>query len=148
MEDLNLGCPQTKAKEGHYGGYLILSKTDWPLLEKIVGLLARELSIPVHVKLRLCSSRDLTPVLALQLAKQGASVVTLHARHVSARRRRKGPADLDAVKQLVQFLNRDDVCTRVITNGNVRNFQDVIRNIDSTGASGAMVGEALLINPR
>ena len=32
--DLNLGCPQEHARDGHYGGYL-LGKKDWPLVEQI-----------------------------------------------------------------------------------------------------------------
>ena len=32
--DLNLGCPQRRAKEGHYGGYL-LHPRDWPLLDTL-----------------------------------------------------------------------------------------------------------------
>ncbi|CDO72687.1 hypothetical protein BN946_scf184985.g107 [Trametes cinnabarina] len=32
--DLNLGCPQEAAREGHYGGYL-LDKKDWALVESI-----------------------------------------------------------------------------------------------------------------
>lgn len=32
--DLNLGCPQRRAREGHFGAYL-LAKKDWPLLEEI-----------------------------------------------------------------------------------------------------------------
>ena len=32
--DINLGCPQDAAREGHYGGYL-LGQKDWPLVEQI-----------------------------------------------------------------------------------------------------------------
>jgi tRNA-dihydrouridine synthase len=32
--DLNLGCPQEAALEGHYGAYL-LGQKDWPLVEDI-----------------------------------------------------------------------------------------------------------------
>jgi tRNA-dihydrouridine synthase 1 len=32
--DLNLGCPQTSARDGHYGGYL-LGQKDWRLVESI-----------------------------------------------------------------------------------------------------------------
>ena len=35
----------------------------------------------------------------------------------------------------------------VISNGNVRTWDDVLRNMDYTGASGIMVGETLLENP-
>lgn len=35
----------------------------------------------------------------------------------------------------------------VISNGNVRTWDDVLYNKDYTGASGIMVGEALLGNP-
>ena len=32
--DLNLGCPQEHARDGHFGAYL-LGQSDWPLVEKI-----------------------------------------------------------------------------------------------------------------
>ena len=32
--DLNLGCPQEHARNGHYGAYL-LGQKDWPLVEQI-----------------------------------------------------------------------------------------------------------------
>ena len=35
----------------------------------------------------------------------------------------------------------------VISNGNVRTWDDVLNNKDYTGASGVMVGETLLGNP-
>ena len=42
--DLNLGCPQTMARDGHYGGYL-LGQKDWPLVETISGNLSRLLLV-------------------------------------------------------------------------------------------------------
>jgi tRNA-dihydrouridine synthase 1 len=35
----------------------------------------------------------------------------------------------------------------VISNGNVRAYEDVMRNLEFTGANGIMVGETLLGNP-
>ena len=32
--DLNLGCPQETAKEGHFGAYL-LGQKDWPLIQDL-----------------------------------------------------------------------------------------------------------------
>jgi len=165
--DLNLGCPQEHAKEGNYGGYLILAKRDWPRIEAIgtsplpspvgyltlhltVSTLSTNLSIPVHVKLRLCNPPSLTPLLAVLLARAGASVVILHARHVASRHRRKGAAELKwvrAVKSaILEESGLEDVI--VLSNGNVRTYGDCEENLRETGADGVMVGEALLGNPR
>jgi tRNA-dihydrouridine synthase len=35
--DLNLGCPQETAREGHFGAYL-LGQKDWPLIEQMSTL--------------------------------------------------------------------------------------------------------------
>ncbi|KAI9567443.1 FMN-linked oxidoreductase [Boletus coccyginus] len=138
--DLNLGCPQEHAREGHFGGYL-LTKKDWPLVDSIVSAMARSLTVPSSVKTRLCPSAKTTEFARL-LEHAGASWVTLHARHVSAKRRRQGAADLDAIRELKQALT-----IPVISNGNVRTFSDVEQNASYTGADGVMVGETLLGNP-
>lgn len=80
--------------------------------------------------------------LARQLECSGASWITLHARTVSSRRRRHGAADLNQVKLL-----KDALGIPVISNGNVREWSDVVQNQELTGADGVMVGEALLSNP-
>jgi tRNA-dihydrouridine synthase 1 len=100
---------------------------------------------PTSVKLRLCPSSSplsSTVELAALLEQAGASWVTLHARHVSARRRRQGAADLDVVHALKKALR-----VPVISNGNVRTWEDMQRNKEETEADGIMVGETLLGNP-
>ncbi|KAK0458945.1 FMN-linked oxidoreductase [Desarmillaria tabescens] len=139
--DLNLGCPQEAAREGHFGAYL-LGQRDWPVVEQIVSSLSHSLAVPVSVKLRLCQPVEKTLALAQRLEADGASWITLHARTVSARRRRNGPADLSQVKALKETLR-----VPVISNGNVRVFRDIQSNLDFTGADGVMVGETLLGNP-
>ncbi|RPD58055.1 FMN-linked oxidoreductase [Lentinus tigrinus ALCF2SS1-6] len=139
--DLNLGCPQDAAREGHYGGYL-LGQKDWPLVESIVSALSHSLPIPVSAKIRLCQNVSATPALGVRLEAAGASWIALHARHVSARRRRQGAADLSQVKTLKERVN-----VPVVSNGNVRTWEDVIANHAETGADGIMVGETLLANP-
>ncbi|KAI0666965.1 FMN-linked oxidoreductase [Trametes maxima] len=175
--DLNLGCPQESARDGHYGGYL-LNKKDWPLVESIgstpiyahfgkehpsppplraecdhiehaknrhslpVSALSNSLPVPVSAKLRLCQNTATTPDLGARLEAAGAAWLTLHARHVSARRRRQGAADLAQVRAL-----KERVAVPVVSNGNVRVWEDVGRNAAETGADGVMVGEALLANP-
>lgn len=163
---MNLGCPQQHACDGHYGGYLIQARRDWPTVESIgaravsytptantywlaVSQLCATLSVPVHVKMRLCSTTSMTLELAVRLARAGASVIALHARHVSARRRRHGPAELEWVTAIREAIAREGCAgTRVLSNGNVRTLADCQENLETTGAAGVMVGEALLGNPR
>lgn len=162
--DLNLGCPQDVARGEHFGAYL-LGQKDWPLVESIgtykpdttemnldeltpnrlllVSSMSRSLGVPISAKLRLCQPTPKTRELAKRLEAQGASWITLHARTVSARRRRQGAADLSVVKELKTHLK-----IPTISNGNVRIFADLQTNLEFTGADGLMVGETLLGNPR
>jgi len=146
--DLNLGCPQEHARDGHYGAYL-LGQKDWSLIERIVSQLSNSLSIPISAKLRLCSPSTLTPELGKRIAANGASWITLHARHVNARKRRAGPADLEAVRALKDTLGEaeEGEGVRVVSNGNVGTWDHILRNREDTGADGIMVGESLLENP-
>ncbi|KAJ9477024.1 putative tRNA-dihydrouridine(16/17) synthase [NAD(P)(+)] (putative) [Pseudozyma hubeiensis] len=154
--DLNLGCPQRHAEQGHYGAYL-LSKQDWPLVTELVSGLAQAVDVPVTTKIRLTVPKEQTAQLAVLLARAGSSLVTLHPRFASSVRRRKGLADLDQVVQVSEALRTEGLLrtadrqhgdTAVVSNGNVRCWEDVVSNLKSTGASGIMVGETLLENPR
>lgn len=150
--DINFGCPQKRAQEGHYGGYL-LAQREWPLVEQLVGTLSRSVDVPVCAKIRLCPEARDTTQLVVRLAHAGADIVTIHARHVAPSRRRTGPAKLEYVQQAVHALKNAGLhasCggrTRVLTNGSVRTHDDVGRNLAFTGADGAMVGEPLLGRP-
>lgn len=104
--------------------------------------MSNSIAIPVSAKLRLCQPASSTVQLAQRLEAAGASWIALHARHVSARRRRQGAADLDQVKILKEGLR-----IPVLSNGNVRTYDDVENNRRYTGADGVMVGESLLSNP-
>ena len=108
-----------------------------------VSSMKKSLSVPISTKLRLCTPTSQTSLLASRLAAQGASWITLHARHVSARRRRAGAADLSVVKDLVER----GLGIPVVSNGNVRTWEDIALNRRETGADGVMVGETLLANP-
>ncbi|KAF8069163.1 FMN-linked oxidoreductase [Lyophyllum atratum] len=139
--DLNLGCPLEAAREGHYGAYL-LGQKDWPLVQEIVSGMSHSFTVPTSVKIRLCQPVERTLDFAQGLEACGASWVTLHARTVSARRRRQGAADLSEVRRLKEGLR-----IPVISNGNVRVWGDIPQNLKFTGVDGVMVGETLLGNP-
>ena len=107
-----------------------------------MSALSHSLPVPTSAKIRLCQNTPHTPDLGARLAAAGASWITLHARHVSARRRRQGAADLEQVRVL-----KERVGVPVVSNGNVRTWEDVQENRRTTGADGVMVGETLLGNP-
>lgn len=113
------------------------------MVENIVSALAHTLPIPVSTKIRLVNPIAQTLPFAQRMANAGSSWIALHARFGQApRKRRNGPADLEQVKILKSALG-----IPVISNGNVRCYEDVVKNLDYTGANGIMVGEALLENP-
>ena len=104
--------------------------------------MSQSFTVPVSAKLRLCQPPPKTADFAQRLELAGASWIALHARTVSARRRRQGAANLEEVVRLKKHLR-----IPVISNGNVRIFDDLQANLDFTGADGLMVGETLLGNP-
>lgn len=109
----------------------------------VVSALAHTFPVPISTKIRLCNPVERTLPFANRLALAGSSWVTLHARFgASTRKRRHGPADLGQVKLLKEGLQ-----VPVISNGNVRTYEDVVRNQEFTRADGIMVGETLLGNP-
>ncbi|KAG5716092.1 tRNA-dihydrouridine synthase 1-like [Termitomyces sp. T112] len=120
----------------------MVSQKDWPLVQNIVSAMAHSFIVPTSVKIRLAQPIEKTVDFAQRLEAYGAAWVTLHARTVSARRRRQGAADLDQVRKLKKGL-----CVPVISNGNVREWSDIPENLGYTGADGVMVGETLLGNP-
>ncbi len=109
---------------------------------RTVSALSHSLNVPVSAKLRLCQNIPSTHDLGARIEAAGASWLTLHARHVSARRRRQGAADLSQIKEL-----KSRVGVPVVSNGNVKTWEDVVANRAQTGADGVMVGETLLANP-
>lgn len=109
---------------------------------QLVSAMSHSFIIPTSVKIRLAQPVEKTVDFAQRLEASGAAWVTLHARTVSARRRRQGAADLDQVKKLKKSLR-----VPVISNGNVREWSNVPQNLEYTGSDGVMVGETLLGNP-
>jgi tRNA-dihydrouridine synthase 1 len=62
--DLNLGCPQDRAKLGHYGAYLT-DPCDWARCEALIAAAVARVRIPVTVKIRLQPTLDATIAFAV-----------------------------------------------------------------------------------
>lgn len=146
--DLNLGCPQERARQGHYGAYLAgPGRRDWPTVAACVSALVAGLApLPVSAKVRLQDDLPGTLDFARLLAGAGVAWVGVHGRtRGSAARRRAGPARLEWVRAIVDELRPAGV--PVVTNGNVRCHGDVHAALAATGAAGVMAGEGLLEHP-
>ena len=77
--EINLGCPQRRAQEGHYGAYL-LDKRDWDLVCAMVAAMDRAVAVPVACKIRLLQTREQTLDFAQRLQAAGCALLTVHAR--------------------------------------------------------------------
>lgn len=148
--DLNLGCPQRIAHAGHYGSFL-LGEEDRPLIISIVKNLSENISLPIFVKIRLLDSVPQTIELCRQLISAGASLIAIHARYRVNLVGRTGPgardgaAHLDQIREIKAVLAETGVA--IISNGNVRCWEDVEQNRAFTGADGIMSAEGILDNP-
>lgn len=72
--DINLGCPQRVAFQGHYGSFL-LDEIDRPLVLGMVRALRAGVSIPVFCKIRLLDTLEATVELCRQVRAGGVGGV-------------------------------------------------------------------------
>lgn len=140
--DINLGCPQERARRGHYGAYLT-DKRDWPLVARIVAAMVSAVRIPVFVKVRLQDTVAATVDFVARLVAAGAALVAVHGRQRgSDRHRRAGPASLPAIAAVAAAIP-----VPVLANGNVACHADVHANLAATAAAGIMAAEGVLRHP-
>mmetsp|Transcript_16339 Transcript_16339/g.30739 ORF Transcript_16339/g.30739 Transcript_16339/m.30739 type:complete len:336 (-) Transcript_16339:41-1048(-) len=144
--DINLGCPQRRAREGNYGAWLANDEVAWPGIAHMIKVCTQcpELHIPISCKIRLQHTLASTIKFAKLLEESGCSLLAIHGRKLlcSKSKHRDGPADLGAIAAVRQHL-----CIPVVTNGNVRCPKDVYKNLETTRCEGIMCAEQLLHDP-
>ena len=144
--DLNLGCPQRRAREQRYGAWLANEELNWPSICEIIKECAdcEALKIPVCCKIRLQHSLTATMKFAKLLEASGCKLLTIHGRKLLTckSKSRDGPADLGAIKAV-----REALSIPVFSNGNVRCPADVLQNLQTTKCEGVMCAEQLLKDP-
>lgn len=140
--DLNCGCPQSIAKRGRYGSFL-LEQED--LLVDIIKFLVDNVDCPVSVKVRLLPSGVLDSLkLYEKLIDAGAALLTVHGRNRFQKGLNTGQADWDAIRRVVDLLGHR---VPIIANGSIGNLDDVIECLKITGADGVMSSESILEYP-
>jgi tRNA-dihydrouridine synthase B len=137
--DLNCGCPKRKVLTHGAGGALM---KDSDRLISIVSSILDDVEVPVGVKTRSgFHDFDRTKLGSLlqDLESIGCSYVAIHGR--SVKQGFRGSANRD----VISFASKN-LGIPLIASGDVRTIED-IRDYLERGASGVMLGRALLGNP-
>lgn len=143
--DLNCGCPQSIAKRGNYGAYLL--EQEELVLRCIRALRQAVPDTPITVKVRLlpiiqddssCSSTIHSSIshsisLYLKFIEAGVSLITVHGRNRFQKGSLMGSADWHAIQQVVQVCGK---YVPIIANGSCASLQDVEECLRVTGADG------------
>jgi tRNA-dihydrouridine synthase B len=137
--DINMGCPVRKVVNRCAGAALL---TNVPLIGEIVSRMVAASRLPVMAKIRLGwdgSSRNVVDV-AKALEEAGAEAVAIHAR--TRAEKFEGTAHWEMIGEAKRAVR-----IPVIGNGDVRNEQDAVRMLETTGCDGVMLGRAAFGDP-
>lgn len=170
--DINMGCPVDKVTKKDGGSKLLtdlsravaiakrvveelgkcpLSREEWMRRTGNAVLLAPGASCPVPLtcKMRLCWATSdyeaglaCSPHLAKMLADVGVVGVTVHGR--TTEMKFSGEVQLAGIARVVDAVNG---AIPVIGNGDVREPEDAVRMINTTGCQGVMIGRGALSTP-
>lgn len=108
----------------------------------VVKTLHENLRVPVFCKIRIFPEYDKTLAYAKGLEAAGCQLLVVHGRTREMKGIHQGVADWDYVKKLKQELS-----IPVISNGNLRYFEDIEECMQYTKVDGVMSAEAILKNP-
>ncbi len=120
---------------------------DRPLVLSLVrAASAAAAPLPVFVKIRLLDTAEETATLVGELRDAGAAMVAVHARYRASFERdgagaRDGPAMLDQVRDIKRAVGNFPV----VSNGNVKTWEDVVENRRFTESDGIMSAEGILV---
>ena len=159
--DINMGCPVDKVTKKDGGSKLM---TDLSRAVGIAKAVRKELDrigpvemphtgqralVPLTCKMRLCwhtadfeSGAACSPHLARMLADEGVAAVTVHGR--TTEMKFSGSVHLSGIARVVEEVG-DRI--PVIGNGDVREPEDAVHMMRTTGCKGVMIGRGALSTP-
>jgi len=130
--DINMGCPARKVVNKAAGSALM---RDEPLATAIIAAVARAVSVPVTLKMRL--GWDDQSINAPRLARiaedLGIRLITVHGR--TRCQMYNGSADWRAIRAV-----RDAISVPLVANGDITSLEDVDACLAASGADAVMIG--------
>ncbi|MBE0574164.1 tRNA-dihydrouridine synthase [Candidatus Dojkabacteria bacterium] len=170
--DINMGCPAKNVASSGSGAALIRTPNlareiivatkqgvvDWANDGKLTGLpektlaavvdLKKELNaqystrkvLPVSVKTRIGYSEPVTEWWIKELEKENPAWISLHGR--TLKQMYTGSADWDEIKKAVKTTE-----IPILANGDIKDYSDIKKVLDLTGAQGVLIGRASFGNP-
>ena len=108
----------------------------------MVEILAKNLKVPVTVKIRCLRTEEETLTLVKRIEAAGASWITVHGRCKEHNKDKVGSANLAIIKKIKETLS-----IPVFANGGISKFSDVEHALKEAGVDGVMSSESILENP-
>jgi len=144
--DLNCGCPQSIARNGSYGAFLMEAdqgETVSNVLKAVRSTVPGDVSVSAKIRLALDEKND--PVRWQRLVDAGVSFVTVHGRTLRENKTAVAGVHTERLKKAVDFFAKHGI--PVVANGGVEFIADAQHLLGSTGAAAIMSSEALLELP-
>ena len=143
--DINMGCPDRAVLKQGAGGALIKN----PKLAQEIILAAKEgmRGLPVSVKTRTGSTKDILEEWLPHLFEAKLSAIIIHARTV--KELSLVPARWNQVALAVKLANSLPADERpfILGNGDVQTLAEADERVKETGADGVMIGRGIFGNP-
>ncbi len=135
--DLNFGCPAPKVTKTGAGSALL---DDPARMAEFARAAVKYSPVPVTAKIRLGGKAKNNVAIAIALAGENISALTVHGR--TAAQKFSGKADWQSIGEVVRAVE-----VPVFGNGDVSTPEDVARIVAASGCQGVMVGRGALSNP-
>jgi tRNA-dihydrouridine synthase B len=137
--DINMGCPAKKVCKRDAGSALL---RDVPLVERILQAVVAAVDVPVTLKIRTGWCRESRNAVEIARLAEACGIQALAVHGRTRADRFNGTAEYSTIRQVVEAVK-----IPVLANGDIDSPQKAERVLETTGASGIMIGRAAQGNP-